>query len=147
MLGEATLNISGTFAGEATRVLILFAAQQTMDDAALAFAQSCSEPFKIRGRLRFLCAVQPAPIYPFAELPLSRADFGDQCDRIRDRLQPMQPPLACVVDNGMLQNPFRRKHWRVVAFDNPRSDPGLLLQLERWLEQVRVQPGGGVEAN
>jgi hypothetical protein len=27
MLGEATLNISGTFAGEATRVFILFVAQ------------------------------------------------------------------------------------------------------------------------
>src|SRR5438270_6229696 len=28
MLGEATLDVSGTFAGEAIRVLILFAAQQ-----------------------------------------------------------------------------------------------------------------------
>ena len=33
---------------------------------------------------------QPAPIYPFSELPLGRADFGDQRDRIRDRLQPAQ---------------------------------------------------------
>ena len=35
MLGEATLDVSGTFAGEAIRVLILFAAQQR-DYAAMA---------------------------------------------------------------------------------------------------------------
>ena len=76
-----------------------------MDHTALAFAPGDPQPrreaFEIRGGLRLARAIQPAPIYPIAELHLGRTDFGDQRDRIRDRLQPAQLLLACVVDSGV----------------------------------------------
>ena len=78
-----------------------------MDHTALTFApgdpQARREPFEIRGGLRLARAIQPAPIYPFAELHLGRADFGDQRDRVRGRLQPAQLLLACIVDSGVRQ--------------------------------------------
>jgi hypothetical protein len=77
----------------------------TVDRTALAIAprnpQPGSEPFQIHRRLRFAHPVQPTPIHPFPELCLGCADFGDQHDRIRDRLQSARLILVLVIDGGM----------------------------------------------
>ena len=98
-----------------------------------------------RGRRRRAITVQSAPVNPPAEFRLSGADFGDQHDRIGNSLQLAQPRLACIVDGGVRQDAIRGNNRRAIALDDARADPRLLPQLERRLEQVCVQPGGGIE--
>jgi hypothetical protein len=60
-------------------------------------------------------------------------------------LQLSEPRLTRIIDGGVRQGTIRRNDRRVVALDYAGADPGLLPQPERRLEQVRVQPGGGIE--
>jgi hypothetical protein len=67
MLGEATLDVSGTFAGEAIRVLILFAAQHKLGNFA-----KISQNTAGRGITRSISArgsLGPGPTSNFDHLP------------------------------------------------------------------------------
>lgn len=101
----------------------------TVGRAALAFApgdpKSRGEPVEIGRRLRFAGTLQTTPIHPFAEIRLGRADFGDQHDRIGDRLQPSQPFLAGVVDSDMCQGSSCGNGGWMIALDDPGADPRL----------------------
>ena len=60
-------------------------------------------------------------------------------------LEPAQWRLALFGDGRVSQNSSCRDCRGVIALDDPGTNAGLLLELERRLEQVGVQPGGGVE--
>jgi hypothetical protein len=95
-----------------------------------------------RLRLHWL---RPTTIDALAQLGLSGADLGEQYDGIGLRMELPQPHLAVLRDRGMGKDAAHRWRRRVIALGDPGADALLLLQLEGWLKQVRVQPRGGVE--
>ena len=77
---------------------------------------------------------------PLAELVLCRADLGQQCYRIETAIGLAQPPLDGLGQLGMSQRSLVRRRWRVIALDDLCTLAALLLELERRLEEVHVQP-------
>jgi hypothetical protein len=120
-----------------------------MGRTSLAFApsdpQSRGEAVERGLGFRYARTIKTTTIDPLAEFGLGGADLGDQNHRIGQGLQSAHPLLACFVNAGMGKGSSGRDGCRVVALDHPRPDPGLVPQLERGLEQVGVQAGGGVK--
>jgi len=108
--------------------------------------QPGGEAGEIRQWRRLACTVQPAAIDPFAKFRLSGTDFAYQHDSIGNSLELAQLRLARILDSGVRQDAVGRNYRRMVSLDDAGADPGLLPQLERRLEQVRVQAGGSIEA-
>lgn len=123
----------------------------TIGRTLLAFPLGCPQPggktFEIRWSCRLAGSVQSAAIDPLAELGLSSTDLGDQRHRIRLGLKSPQCLLALLSNGRMRENSSSRDCRGVIALDDRGANAGPLLELERRLEQVDVQSGGGKESN
>ncbi len=80
-----------------------------------------------------------------AQLGLSRPDRRERDHRIGAAAEIEDACHALGVEPSRGQGPIGGRERRVPALRHPRADADLLPQLERRLEQVRVQPGSGVE--
>jgi hypothetical protein len=96
--------------------------------------QPGGKTFEIDSSCRLAGSVQPAAVDPLAKLGLSSPDLGDQQNRIGLGLEPAQCRLALFGDGRVSQNSSCRDCRGVIALDDPGTNPGLLLELERRLE-------------
>src|SRR5271169_1544202 len=81
-----------------------------------------------------------------AEFLLGRADLGQECDRIERAMLIAQPLLHGRGHLRMPQRPLTGRRRSMIALDHFRSFAALLLQLERRLEEVDVEPRRRIEA-
>jgi hypothetical protein len=68
-----------------------------------------------------------------AQLFLGGTHFGEQQDWIAHRLKRAKPHLVRLGNTGMGHDAGTRRLRIVIALDDPCAEPGLRLELERWL--------------
>src|SRR6185295_6976815 len=98
-----------------------------------------------RGRRRggFAGALQAArgtTINTIAEFLLSCAYLGQECDRVERPIPITQPFLHSRGHLGMRRRTLIGRRWGMIALDHFSAFAALLLQLERRLEEVDVEP-------
>src|SRR5271168_1241740 len=81
-----------------------------------------------------------------AEFPLGRANLGQECDRIERAILITQPFLHGRGHLGMGQRTLTGRRRSMIALDHFRPFAALLLELERRLEEVDVEPCRRIEA-
>src|SRR3954468_14138937 len=86
-------------------------------------------------------------IEAIAEFLLGRADLSQKRDRIERAIVLAQSLLHGRGDLRMRQRPLIGRRWSMIALDHFRSFATFLLQLERWLEEVDVEPCRRIEAS
>src|SRR5205823_6468487 len=80
-----------------------------------------------------------------AEFLLRCADLRQQRHRIERAILLAQPLLYGLADHRMSESSLIGRQRIMIAFDHPCAFAPLLLQLERWLEEVHVEPCRRVE--